>query len=398
MLKGTNIVLGVSGGIAAYKACDIVSKLRKLDANVNVIMTVAAMEFIKPHTFQALSQNPVITEMFESPRYWEIEHISLAQKADVLLIAPATANIIGKVANGIADDMLSTTIMASTAKVIFAPAMNTKMYENPILQENINKLKGLGYEFIPPGSGRLACGDHGAGKLADVEAVVKYIVDIEKKNQDQDLAGKRVLVTAGPTCESIDPIRYITNHSSGKMGYSIAEAAQKRGATVVLVSGPTHIEPPLNVEVIQIKSALEMYEAVLRQYENQDMVIKAAAVGDYRPALKADQKIKKSDDELVIQMVKNPDILLELGKRKKQQVLVGFAAETMNMLSYAKGKLEKKNLDLIVANNVTENGAGFGGDTNIVYLINRSGKTIKIEKSSKLEIAHQILNEAKTYL
>ncbi|AKL95543.1 coenzyme A biosynthesis bifunctional protein CoaBC [Clostridium aceticum] len=393
MLKGKNIVLGVTGGIAAYKACDIVSRLKKLQANVNVIMTKSAMAFLQPHTLQALSQNPVITELFESPRYWDIEHISLAQKADILLVAPATANIIGKVAHGIADDMLSTTIMASTAKVVFAPAMNTKMYQNVIFQSNIEKLKTLGYSFIPPASGRLACGDIGEGKLAEVDKIIEFILEIAKEKRD--LEGKKVLITAGPTMEAIDPVRFITNHSSGKMGYALAEAASKRGADVTLISGPTKLSPPSNVEFVPIKSTLDMYDAVMKHFPHQEVIIKSAAVADYRPQYSAEKKIKKQEGDLTLTLVRNPDILFELGQIKKEKILVGFAAETDHVIEYAKGKILKKNLDFIVANDVTQEGAGFGTDTNIVYLIDKNDNITKIDRSSKLEIAHHILDKVK---
>lgn len=390
MLKGKRIVVGVSGGIAAYKACDLVSKLKKLNAEIDVIMTRSAMEFVQPQTFQALTQNPVTVDMFQTPRYWDIEHISLAQKADVLVVAPATANIIGKVANGIADDMLSTTIMASTAKIVFAPAMNTKMYENKIVQHNIERLKQLGYLFVSPGSGRLACGDVGVGKLADVDEIVQFIINTAMPKQD--LAGKRVLITAGPTVEKIDPVRYITNHSSGKMGYALAEGAKSRGAEVILVSGPTNLVPPVGVDFIPVQSTDEMLQAVMGRYDEQDIVIKAAAVADYRPESISNRKIKKQEGSLSIQLVRNPDILMELGKKKNKQILVGFAAETDNVIDYAKGKIQKKNLDLIVANDVTQEGAGFGTDTNVVYLIDREGNTKQLDLAPKLDIAHKILD------
>lgn len=393
MLKNINVVLGVTGGIAAYKACDIVSSLKKLNANVDVIMTKSATEMVNPHTFQALSQNPVIVDTFNTPRYWDIEHISLAQKAHVLLIAPATANIIGKVANGIADDMLSTTVMASTAKVIFAPAMNTKMYENKIVQQNIEKLTSLGYEFIEPASGRLACGDVGAGKLADVSEIIDFVVNMVKPNRD--LEGKKVLITAGPTRESIDPVRFISNHSSGKMGYSLAEAALARGAEVTLVSGPTNLCPPKGSRLIKINTTLEMYNAVMSNFKEQDIIIKSAAVADYRPEIISTSKIKKSDGNLSLTLVRNPDILKELGEVKEDRVLVGFAAESDNLIENARGKVLRKNLDFIVANDITQEGAGFGTDTNIVNIIDKNGEIEKIEKSSKVEIAHRILDKAK---
>ena len=391
MLKGKKIVVGVSGGIAAYKACDIVSKLKKLEAEIDVIMSKSATEFIKPQTFQALTQNPVAVDMFDSPRYWDIEHISLAQKADILLIAPATANIIGKVANGIADDMLSTTIMASTAKVIFAPAMNTKMYENKIVQENIAKLQALGYYFITPASGRLACGDVGIGKLCDVDTIVDFVID--KAMPRQDLKGKKILITAGPTVETIDPVRFITNRSTGKMGYALAEAAESRGATVTLISGPTSLKAPGEVKLISTTSAVNMLETVMEHFEKQDVIIKSAAVADYRPAVISDSKIKKADGELQLTLVRNPDILMELGKIKGNKVLVGFAAETDNVIEYAKSKIIKKNLDFIVANDIKAEGAGFGTDTNIVYIIDNKDEVTKIDLSTKLEIAHKILDK-----
>lgn len=396
MLKGKNIVLGVTGGVAVYKALDIVSRLKKLDANVDVVMTKSAMEFVKPQAFQALSRNLVVTDLFETPRYWDIEHISLAQKADIFLVAPATANIIGKVANGISDDMLSTTIMASTAKIVFAPAMNTKMYENPIVQANISKLKSLGYEFINPGSGRLACGDVGAGKLADPQEIVQYLIDLET-GVEQDLVGKNILITAGPTVERIDPIRFITNRSTGKMGYAIAEAAVKRGANVTLVTGPSNLTPPAKANVVSICSAVDMYEAVKSHMDTQHIIIKSAAVADYRPETINDQKIKKQEGDMSIKLVRNPDILLELGKTKGDKVLVGFAAETNNVEEYAKCKVERKNLDFIVANDVTAKDAGFGTDTNIVKLIDKYGDIQEIS-STKLDIANRILDKAKEFI
>jgi len=364
MLKNTNVVLGVTGGIAAYKACDIVSRLKKLGANIDVIMTKSATEMVGPHTFQALSQNPVIVDTFSTPRYWDIEHISLAQKADILLIAPATANIIGKVASGISDDMLSTTIMASTAKIVFAPAMNTKMYENKIVQQNIEKLTSLGYQFIEPASGRLACGDIGKGKLADVDEIIEFVINVIKPNRD--LEGKKILITAGPTRESLDPVRFITNHSSGKMGYSLAQAALDRGAEVTLISGPTDLYPPKGVKLVKINTTLEMYDEVINNYIDKNIIIKSAAVADYRPETVSTNKIKKSEGNLTLTLVRNPDILKKLGELKEDRVLVGFAAESDNVIENAKGKVKRKNLDFIVANDITEEGAGFGTDTNIV--------------------------------
>ncbi len=396
MLEGKNIVVGVTGGIAAYKACDLVSQLKKLKANVNVIMTESALKFVKSHTFQALSQNPVITDLFETPRYWDIEHISLAQKADILIVAPATANIIGKVANGIADDMLSTTIMASTARIIFAPAMNTIMYMNETFQENMVKLLKLGYEFIPPEAGRLACGDVGIGKLAKIEDIVRHVIKAEENKRD--LIGKRILITAGPTMETIDPVRYITNHSSGRMGYALAEAAYKRGAKVTLVSGPTNLLKPHGAEIIQVKSALDMYDAVMTRFNEQDIIIKAAAVADYRPRDISLNKIKKMTGDISIDLVRNPDILFELGKIKNDKILIGFAAETENIVDNAMKKVMNKNLDLIVANDITQEGAGFGTETNIVYLIDKNKQVTKLDKANKIDVAHDILTRMKELL
>ncbi len=396
MLKDINILLGVTGGIAAYKACDIVSGLKKINANVDVIMTKSATELINPNTFQALSQNAVIIDTFNTPRYWNIEHISLAQKAHVLLVAPATANIIGKVANGIADDMLSTTIMASTAKVVFAPAMNAKMYKNKIVQQNIEKLISFGYQFIEPGSGRLACGDTGIGRLADINEIIGVIVDIVKT--DSDLKGKKILVTAGPTREAIDPVRFISNYSTGKMGYSIAEAASARGAEVILISGPTALRTPPGVKLIKIDTALEMYDAVMDNFKGQNIIIKSAAVSDYMPEAVSEHKIKKDRGNLDLTLVRNPDILYELGKIKEDRMLIGFAAESDNVVENAKDKILEKKLDFIVANDITEEGAGFGTDTNIVTIIDMDGKIEKIGKSSKIDIAHRILDKAKQML
>ncbi|SHH09790.1 bifunctional phosphopantothenoylcysteine decarboxylase/phosphopantothenate--cysteine ligase CoaBC [Tepidibacter thalassicus] len=397
MLSGKNIVLGVSGGIAVYKACDIVSRLKKLNANVKVIMTKSATEFVTPLTFQSLSQNFVITDMFKEPKTWDVEHISLAQWADLFLIAPATANIIGKIANGIADDMLSTTVMATKAEVVIAPAMNTNMYENKIVQDNISKLIKFGYKFIEPESGRLACGDVGKGKLASPENIVKEIIEIftDKK----DLNEKNILITAGPTIESIDPVRYITNRSSGKMGYSIAAEAVKRGANVTLISGKTNLDIPVGVKkFIEVESADDMYNVVMENLENNDIIIKSAAVADYKPKYKQSKKIKKSDEDLCIELDRNYDILKEIGKMKKNKVLVGFAAETNDLIENAKKKIKNKNLDFIVANDLTQEGAGFGVDTNIVKIIDKNGNIEQYPKMSKSDIANIILDKIKLLL
>ncbi|MCC3867318.1 bifunctional phosphopantothenoylcysteine decarboxylase/phosphopantothenate--cysteine ligase CoaBC [Terrisporobacter mayombei] len=398
MLNNKTVVIGVSGGIAAYKACDIVSRLKKLNANVHVIMTKGATEFVTPLTFQSLSQNYVVSDMFEEPKTWDVEHISLAKKADVFLIAPATANVIGKVANGICDDMLTTTVMATTGRVLIAPAMNTNMYKNPILQRNISSLKELGYNFVNPESGRLACGDEGEGKLASPEIIVNEVVKL-LNNKNNDLQGKKIMITAGPTVERIDPVRYITNRSTGKMGYAIAKIAADRGADVTLVSGPTNIEPPSNIKkLIKIQSAEDMYNAIIDNLDENQVIIKSAAVADYKPKAYSDKKIKKSNDDLVIELDRNKDIAYELGKIKKDKVLVGFAAETNDLIENAKGKVNKKNLDFIVANDLTEEGAGFGTDTNIVKIIDKEGNINKYPQMKKDEVANVILDKVKSLL
>ena len=390
MLSGKKIVLGVSGGIAAYKACDIVSRLKKLNADVHVIMTASAAKFVTPLTFQSLSLNQVAVDMFDTPNYWEIEHISLAKLADVIVIAPATANIIGKLANGIADDMLSTTIMATKAKVLIAPAMNTNMYENPVLQRNIKLLSELGYIMIPPTEGRLACGDVGKGKMAEPAVIEKSIIDL--LNPGQDMAGRTVLVTAGPTREAIDPVRFISNNSTGKMGYAIARQAALRGAKVYLVSGPTILDTPIGVERYNVISAEEMYSKVMELFPKCDIVIKAAAVADYAPMTAYSQKVKKSGNQLELKLKKNPDILFELGKIKGDKILVGFAMETENLVENAAEKVKKKNLDFIAANDLNEAGAGFAAETNAVKLIDREGNIENIPLKMKDEIADIILD------
>ena len=390
MLKDKVVVVGVCGGIAAYKVADLVSRLKKQGAHVHVIMTRSATSFVAPLTFQVLSQNYVVEDMFDRPYSWEIEHISLAQKADIFVIAPATANIIGKVAGGIADDMLSTTIMATRSPVIFAPAMNCNMFENPVVQKNITYLKSLGYMFVEPQVGRLACGDVGKGKMAENDDIIdKITASIAYKKDLKDL---NVLVTAGPTQEPIDPVRFISNHSSGKMGYAIAKAAWYRGANVTLITGPTHLPVPKGIDVVYVTTAIEMYEAVMRYYEKASMIIKAAAVSDYRSCQVADNKIKKGTN-LEIPLTQNPDILSALGSKVKNQVLIGFSMETEQLEKYAMQKLAGKNLDMIVANNLSEEGAGFAGDTNIVTLIDRKGNLEKLPKMSKEALAHQIVDK-----
>ncbi|NLL82238.1 MAG: bifunctional phosphopantothenoylcysteine decarboxylase/phosphopantothenate--cysteine ligase CoaBC [Tissierellia bacterium] len=392
MLKGKNIILGVTGGIAVYKAADLVSKLVKQHANVEVIMTEAATEFVTPLTFQTMSQNKVHTEMFGLISHFDVEHISLAQKADLILIAPATANTIGKIANGLADSLLTTVVMASKAKIVYAPAMNTNMYNNQIFQENMNKLKALGHDFIKTGVGRLACGDFGEGKMAEPSEIVDYVISSFSK---KDFINKKVVITAGPTIEAIDPVRYITNHSSGKMGYSLAKEAKNRGADVILISGPTNLEPPDGVEIIKINTTEEMFEAVGKHFEDCDVLIKSAAPSDYKPLSVSPNKIKKGNnkEELEIKLIRNPDIAQYYGKYKNKQIMVGFAAETDNLLQYANEKLKSKNFDFIVANDVTEPGAGFKYDTNIATFIDNKGNIDKYPLMEKSLLSTLILDK-----
>ena len=385
------VVIGVTGGIAIYKALDVISALRKKDIEVHVIMTESASKFVNPLTFQSISQNMVVTDMFAEPKAWEIQHISLAQKADLMLVAPATANIIGKISNGIADDMLSTTIMATKAKVLIAPAMNTNMYENKIVQNNISKLKDFGYKFIEPASGRLACGDVGIGKLADVNTIVERVLE-ELEEKEQDLLGKKVLISAGPTIAPIDPVRYITNRSTGKMGYAIAQEARERGAEVVLVSGPTNLNPPKDVKIINIKTNEEMKNEILQYFEWADIVIKSAAVADYKPKEYSEEKIKKGDGDLNLCLTRDNDILKSLGEIKTHQILVGFAAESNNVLENANKKLKNKNLDFIVANDITSSDTGFGSEDNKVVILSKNNEKLELEKMSKKEVASNIFD------
>ena len=385
------VVIGVTGGIAVYKALDVISALRKKDIEVHVIMTESASKFVNPLTFQSISQNMVVTDMFAEPKAWEIQHISLAQKADLMLVAPCTANVLGKVANGIADDMLTTTIMATKAKVVFAPAMNTNMYENKIVQNNIQKLKSFGYEFIEPASGRLACGDIGKGKLADVNTIVERVL-FELEDKEQDLKGKKVLISAGPTIAPIDPVRYITNRSTGKMGYAIAEEARDRGAEVTLVSGPTNLEPPKNVRIINIRTNEEMKKEIFENFADSDIVIKSAAVADYKPKEYSKEKIKKGEGDLNLCLTRDNDILKMLGESKTHQILVGFAAESNNVIENANKKLINKNLDFIVANDITASDTGFGSDDNKVIIISKDNKAMHLDKMSKKEVASNILD------
>lgn len=400
MLSNKTIIVGVTGGIAAYKACDVVSKLKKLNANIHVIMTESACEFVKPMTFQTLSNNFVINDMFKEPKTWEVEHIELAKKADAFLIVPATANFIGKLAAGIADDMLTTTVMATRAPVIIAPAMNTNMYTNRIVQANMDKLEDLGYRFIDPASGRLACGDIGAGKLADVDDILAFIVDFfEKESEAKDLAGRRIMISAGPTIEAIDPVRYITNRSSGKMGYAIAKRAVARGAQVTLVSGKTDLEVPEGLaKFISIESADDLYENLVGEFDSNDVVIQSAAVADYKPKSYSDKKIKKKDSDLSIELCRNKDIAQELGKIKGDKVLVGFAAETNDVLENAAKKVKRKNLDFIVANDLTMQGAGFSTETNIVKIIEADGSIKEYPKLLKSEVGDIILDKVRDIL
>lgn len=395
-----NVVMGVTGGIACYKAADVVSRLKKEGIGVDVIMTKNACHFVDPLTFRTLSKNPVVTDTFATPEAWKVGHVALAEKADVMLIAPATANVIGKVAAGIADDMLTTTIMASRAKIVFAPAMNVNMYENPIVQENIRRLKALGYYFIEPGSGMLACGYEGKGRMAEPPEIVSCVLKLlsedtektERKAENSDLVGKRFLVTAGPTTEKIDPVRYISNRSSGKMGFAVAEAAFARGADVTLVTGPVKLSCSPGIRRIDVSTTREMLKACEKAFPEVDAVVKAAAPADFYVVNSCDHKIKKKSDTITLELAQNPDILKTLGSRKEGQILVGFAAETRNLETYAREKIAAKNLDMIVANDVSAPGAGFDVDTNIFTLITADGRKTEYEKMTKSEAADIILD------
>ncbi len=389
MLSGKNVVLGVTGSIAAYKIANLASMLKKLNADITVMMTQNATNFINPITFETLTGNKCLIDTFDRNFQYSVEHVSIAKKADVVLVAPASANVIGKIANGIADDMLTTTVMACNCKKIIAPAMNTQMYNNPIVQDNMDKLKRFGYEVITPATGYLACGDVGAGKMPSEDVLLQYI--LRECALEKDMIGKKVLVTAGPTMEKIDPVRFISNHSTGKMGYAIARNCMLRGADVTLVTGKTNIEPPMFVNVINIISAKDMYDAVTENFENQDIVIKAAAVADYRPINPADEKVKKKDGDMSIELERTDDILKTLGERKTKQFLCGFSMETENMIENSKDKLNRKNLDMIVANNLKTSGAGFGTDTNIVTIIT-ADEVNELEIMSKDEVAGKIVD------
>ena len=391
MLKGKKVLLGITGSIAAYKIAYLASALHKLHADVHVLMTENATNFINPITFETLTGNKCLVDTFDRNFQFQVEHVSIAKKADVVMIAPASANVIGKLANGLADDMLTTTVMACRCQKILAPAMNTAMYENPVVQDNIRKLQTYGYEVITPASGYLACGDTGAGKMPEPETLLEYI--LKEAAFQKDLAGKKLLVTAGPTQEAIDPVRCLTNHSSGKMGYAIAKMAMLRGAEVTLVSGPTAIEPPLFVKVVPVTSARDMFEAVTGLSDEQDIIIKAAAVADYRPKQVSEDKVKKKDDQASIELERTDDILKYLGQHKKQgQFLCGFSMETRDMLRNSRAKLEKKNLDMVAANNLKVEGAGFQGDTNVLTLITQD-EEVSLPLMSKEDAALKILDK-----
>ncbi len=391
LLKGKSVVVGVCGGIAAYKVVDMVSRLKKLGAEIDVIMTANAQKFVTELTFRSLTHRPVVTDMFEKPGQWDVRHISLAVKADLFVIAPATANIIGKLASGIADDMLSTTVMATKAPVLIVPAMNYNMYANPIVQQNIEKLKSLGYLFMEPDTGVMAEGTSGKGRLPEPSTIVNEVSGILKPVRDME--GFRMLVTAGPTREPIDPVRYISNNSSGKMGYAVAKAAARRGAEVLLISGPVSLEKPEGAEIINVITAQQMYEEVMKNYQDFDCIVMVAAVADYRPRHVSELKIKKDSSFDTIELEKTIDILNELGKIKGNRILAGFCAETDNLMENAMSKVRQKKLDLIIANDVTVEGAGFGTDTNIIKIIRKDGSVTDLPLMSKLSAAYKIIDE-----
>lgn len=396
MLRGKNVVLAVTGSIAAYKIAYLASMLKKLNADVTVLMTRNAVNFIHPITFETLTGNKCLIDTFDRNFEYSVEHVSLAKRTDVVLVAPATANVIGKLANGIADDMLTTTVMACECKKIIAPAMNTHMYHNPVVQDNIKKLRHYGMEVIAPDTGYLACGDVGEGKMPSEQVLLEYI--LREIRFEKDLEGKKVMVTAGPTREKIDPVRFITNHSTGKMGYALAKHCAQRGAEVTLITGRTQLEPPLFVRVIEVESAGEMFEAVKERYEEQDIIMKAAAVADYRPLSVSEEKVKKTEGEMSIALERTEDILKFLGEnRRKGQFLCGFSMETENMLENSRAKLEKKHADMIVANNLKQEGAGFGTDTNIVTLITRDGCR-ELPVMSKEDVAKHIIDTIQNHL
>ncbi|MFF2445901.1 bifunctional phosphopantothenoylcysteine decarboxylase/phosphopantothenate--cysteine ligase CoaBC [Neobacillus sp. NPDC058068] len=393
MIKDKNILLCVTGGIAVYKAAALTSKLAQAGAHVRVIMSESAAKFVSPLTFQALSRNDVYTDTFDEKNPQVIAHIDLADWADLILVAPATANTIAKLAGGIADNMITTTLLAADSPVWIAPAMNVHMYDHPAVKKNLSLLAEYGYQFIEPSEGWLACGYVGKGRLEEPEKIVALIQNYFGNNQANRLNGKKVLITAGPTREKIDPVRFISNHSSGKMGYALAAEAKRQGAEVVLVSGPVQIPAPSGVEIVKVESAEEMYNAVLTRFDSADFVIKTAAVADYRPKITHDNKVKKQSGDTTIEFERTKDILYELGQRKTKQILVGFAAETNNVEEYARKKLFAKNADMIVANNVKASGAGFGTDTNIVTLFKRNGTMTELPLMSKTAVAEKIIEE-----
>lgn len=391
MLKGKTVLLGVTGSIAAYKIAYLASALNKLHAQVHVLMTENATNFINPITFESLTGNKCLVDTFDRNFQFQVEHVSLAKQADVVMIAPASANVIGKLAHGIADDMLTTTVMACKCKKYISPAMNTNMYENPVVQDNLKILEHYGFGVIDPAVGYLACGDTGAGKMPEPEVLLQYI--LREIAREKDLAGKKILVTAGPTQESIDPVRYITNHSSGKMGYAVARAAMLRGAEVTLVTGPCAIDPPPFIKTVPVITARDMFEAVTSVSEEQDIIIKAAAVADYRPTHVADEKMKKHDSEMNIELEKTDDILKYLGEhRRPEQFLCGFSMETQNMIGNSRAKLQKKHLDMVAANNLKVAGAGFQGDTNVLTLITQN-EEVSLKLMSKEDAANVILDK-----
>jgi phosphopantothenoylcysteine decarboxylase/phosphopantothenate--cysteine ligase len=392
MLEKKKIVLGITGGIAAYKAAELAREFVKREASVHVIMTKNATEFVTPLTLQTLTGNPVYTDTFTLTGEWEIGHVSLAESAAAVVVAPATANFIGKVAAGIADDLLTTMIMATKAPVLICPAMNVNMYANAIVQENIARLKTKGYAFVDPAYGELACGTEGVGRLAEMEDILE---DVESALTEKDLAGEKILVTAGPTREPLDPVRFITNYSSGKMGYAVAVMARRRGAEVTLVSGPTSLPVPRGVRFMAVETAVEMRDAVLKAMRNATVIIKAAAVADYRPEMFSGSKIKKKAGPMVLPLARNPDIISEVGKKKGKRILVGFAVETDQLVEYAKKKMIQKNMDLIVANDITQAGAGFQAETNIVKILDRKGGAEDLPLMDKKLVAQRILDRVK---
>lgn len=398
MLSGKNIVVGVCGGIAAYKACDVVSRLKKLNAEVNVIMTKAACEFVSELSFRTLSKNEVVTDMFACPAVWDVRHVSLAKKADLFLIVPATANFIGKTASGIADDMLTTTVMATRAKTLIVPAMNTEMYNNPIVQDNMKKLKSYGYTFLEPDDGLLACGDSGKGRLPEPAAIVEAV--LATLHPKKDLEGKKVMVTAGPTREPIDPVRFLSNNSSGKMGIAVAKSAYLRGAEVTLVLGPTLIKPNFRCELVNVVTAEEMYNACMEKASEMDIIIMSAAVSDFSSVDVSSEKIKKTDEKAFsLQLKQNKDILKGLVANKKGNCVIGgFSMETENLLTNSKKKLSEKGIDFIVANNLNTKGAGFMVDTNVITIIDRDGNINEYPLMSKEDAAHKVIDRAVLYM